>query len=505
MKKYILLVLTFMMFACTLGQRDAKQTTSIPTSASQSTGSGEAKSVSTSAPLALPLGLRRPRGIYAVVRVEQYIKQFQNSNTSKLYSQFDTLYQSLLSNPAIAGLTLQVQWDTLNSNPPTAANAYDWSSVDDAFAQASAWNTQNPTSTGKTIQLIVTAGFSTPQWVLNQIPSCDGLFQSPAHNPPSDCGKASFMGFSEGGGGALPLPWNPLYKSAWQTFLTALAARYESNPAFVSIAVAGPTAASAEMILPNDNNSTNPQTQFGLAISPTNMWLKLLAFHYPSKAMYQNTDQAFIDEWDAAIDMYGQIFSNVTLVATTGSGLPNLNKTGFTIPSAFSSDCNKPDMDCAAETTILSHFVDPSVGGNNSKATQTSGMEASRANGLNLGVGSVKFLSQRTAELKPSSAQILGGAQFNTSFSIDTAVEGCTTKGGCTNGISPEQAEYNVLQVFFDGTPAAAAFGGTQGMRPSIICKRTHQIFNTRRHMSMLPCQLYNPMEPVSQLLRRIY
>ena len=182
--------------------------------------------------------------------------------------------------------------------------------------------------------------------------------------------------------------------------------------------------------------------------------------------MYQNTDQAFIDEWDAAIDMYGQIFSNVTLVATTGSGLPNLNKTGFTIPSAFSSDCNKPDMDCAAETTILSHFVDPSVGGNNSKATQTSGMEASRANGLNLGVGSVKFLSQRTAELKPSSAQILGGAQFNTSFSIDTAVEGCTTKGGCTNGISPEQAEYNVLQVFFDGTPAAAAFGGTQGMAP---------------------------------------
>ena len=216
--------------------------------------------------------------------------------------------------------------------------------------------------------------------------------------------------------------------------------------------------------MPNDNNSTNPQTQFGVAISPTDMWLKLLAFHYPSKAMYQNSDQAFIDEWDAAIDMYGQIFSNVTLVATTGSGLPNLNKTGFTIPSGFSTDCNKPDMDCAAETTILSHFMDPSVGGTNAKATQTSGMEASRGNGLNLGVGSVKFLSQRTAELKPPSAQILGGAQFNTSFSMDAAMEGCTTKGGCTNGISPEQAEYNVLQVFFDGTPAA--LGGTPGMAP---------------------------------------
>ncbi len=31
-------------------------------------------------------------------------------------------------------------------------------------------------------------------------------------------------------GTVLPLPWNPVYKSAWQTFLTALAARYGSNP-----------------------------------------------------------------------------------------------------------------------------------------------------------------------------------------------------------------------------------------------------------------------------------
>ena len=51
-----------------------------------------------------------------------------------------------------------------------------------------------------------------------------------------------------------PLPWNPSYKSAWRTFLTAFAARYASNPAFVSIAVAGPTAASAEIILPQSTS-----------------------------------------------------------------------------------------------------------------------------------------------------------------------------------------------------------------------------------------------------------
>ena len=157
------------------------------------------------------------------------------------------------------------------------------------------------------------------------------------------------------------MPWNPLYKSAWRNFLIALAARYESNPAFVSISVAGPTASSEEMILP-DNANTLPQEQFG-GLLPNAMWLKLLAFHYPGRPAYQRSDQAFIDEWEAAIDMYGEIFSGVTLVATTGAGLSNLAARGFTVPSDFTAACPHPNMDCAAETTILSYFGKPTVGG----------------------------------------------------------------------------------------------------------------------------------------------
>ncbi len=460
---------------------------------------------------------RRPRGIYAVVNVEQNVKQQQaNSITpAQLNAYFDTLYQGLLDDSAISGLTLQVHWDTLNPNAPPAANAYDWDYVDDAFAQAAAWNLQNPAAP-KTVQLIVTAGFQTPQWVLVQIPSCDGLFQSPSQTPSSTCGTATFQGYSEAGDGTeLPLPWNPFYKSSWQTFLTALAARYGSNPAFVSIAVAGPTAASAEMILPNDGNSNNPQTQFGADIAPNAMWRQLLAFHYAGMPAYQNSDQAFIDEWDAAIDTYGEIFSGVTLVATTGNGLPNFSSK-FTVPNAFSADCGTQNMDCAAETTILSYFVEPTVGGANAKATQTSGMEASRANGLNLTVASAKRLSQSTQCMTPS-AQILAGAQFNTNFAKFTLQEGCTstfppnagdTPPGCvipstcnvqgcipvecipqaclapgvtqaalasyktfinvpsSDLIPPEQAEYNVLNYYFDGTEVASFFGGTQGAEP---------------------------------------
>jgi uncharacterized protein (TIGR03437 family) len=454
-----------------------------------------------------------------VVNIEDNINQQRKANPSITSAAFNTyfnnLYQDLLGNPAISGLTLQVHWDTLNPNPPAAANAYDWSYVDDAFNQASAWNVQNPAQTPKTIQFIVSAGFQSPQWMLSQLPSCDGLFQFPTPVPLTTCSKVTFEAFVEGGDSTeLPLPWDPTYKSSWRTFLTALAARYGSNPAFVSIAVAGPTAASAEMLLPNGTPLS--QSQFG-GLSPNQVWLQLLAFHYPGMAAYQRTDQAFIDEWNAAIDMYGQVFSGITLVATTGDGLPNFAGGAFTIPSAFANDCTSaPDMDCAAETTILSHFVDPTVGGANGKATQESGMEASRV-GINLDVASVKLLSQRTAQLTSPSAQILGGSQFNTSFANFALQEGCTSTfppnakdapAACSippscsvqacipvacipqaclapgvtpadlasfkqlnqvpanDLIPPEQAEYNVLNVYFNGTAAASSFGGTQGIAP---------------------------------------
>jgi hypothetical protein len=84
---------------------------------------------------------RRPRGIYALVNIAENINQQRKANPSAdLNAYFNHLFQDLLGNPAISGLTLQVHWDTLNPNPPAAANPYDWSFVDDAFNQASAWN-----------------------------------------------------------------------------------------------------------------------------------------------------------------------------------------------------------------------------------------------------------------------------------------------------------------------------------------------------------------------------
>jgi hypothetical protein len=49
------------------------------------------------------------------------------------------------------------------------------------------------------------------------------------------------------------------------------------------------------------------------------MWFKMLKWFF-SDTEHQTTGQAFIDEWENAIDMYGKIFSGLTLVAT-GAGL----------------------------------------------------------------------------------------------------------------------------------------------------------------------------------------
>ena len=150
------------------------------------------------------------------------------------------------------------------------------------------------------------------------------------------------------------------------------------------------------------------------------MWLKLLAFHYPGMAAYQKSDQAFIDEWESG-DRHVRADLQRRDPGRHDRRRPSQlrHAKGFTIPAGFSGDCPNPNMDCAAETTILSYFVEPTVGGANAKAVQTSGMEASRASlgASDLGVAGVKLLSQSTAQFTAPSAQILGGAQFNPSFS----------------------------------------------------------------------------------------
>jgi len=375
--------------------------------------------------------IRRPRGIYAVVAEVRGSKG----------ADFD----ALLGNPAISGVAFRTFWSELQP----AKDRYDLSSVDSAFAAAAA--------KGKSVQLILVPGFGTPSWVLDELTSCDdgqppegggrhggrhGSGQGRGHRSEASsgttapCGKAMFQvseGRAHGQAQALPLPWNPVYKSYWKAFLTEIASRYGANSAFVSIAVAGPTAESVEIILPRQGDQLE-------------RWAQLLERSYRD-ASYHRSDKAFVEEWNAAVTMYGEIFHNVTLVVTRGSGLLN-----FTHGQGE-----------AAQAEIMSAFARHSVGANG-KATQTSGMKACRE--TNAGIGGVKQMS----EDRSYSPRVLGGAQFDTSFSKKPAAEGCSAScdasAAACRDITPQQALANVLSVYFDETPAGNLYGSGKGAAP---------------------------------------
>ena len=405
----------------------------------------------------------------------------------------------ILSNPGIAGIAEFVQWDQVSiTEGPTNSTmgTNNWNIVDDVFNEVALWNATHTNYPPKTVQLGFIPGFDTPQWVLNQLTNCDPMFLANGtvntNLVTNTCGCATFLS-GEGPdptytNKSLPLPWNPTYSNNFKTFIQTAARRYGSNPLLVTVEIAGPTSDSTEIILPNEKNN------------PTNYWKWNPLFSLTFPTNYQNSDRAFIEAWEAAIDMYGQAFTNTTLAITTGSGFPNFlytNSSGdvvpyptYTVPLGFlwppgSVNTNNQAhlMDVAAETTILAYFADPRHGGNNAKAYQEDGLSAWEqplccAKSMTFPAVAIsiptawKWLAQSSAggfSPLPGTtnvvSRVLGGLQFVASFSGDPLDEGCNQPdNGCSNNVpSPEQAFYNVMQVVFDGTLDGSAYNLANG------------------------------------------
>jgi hypothetical protein len=510
-----------------------------------------------------PTGILFPQGIYVVVLAGDLYSKAQTANPENPDLALTQYFSLLLGEPEVAGLLFSAAWSNLNPNDPTVyptastANCpatpstvttagYVWNILDDAFCAIKTWNKENLKAPPKTLQLVIQPGFNSPGWLFSSYLSpCDFLFETPLTLPsnPSDCGYTNIFLKPESKKKTqlpFPLPWNSIYKTKWLTFLQNLNEHITDSNAeafVVSIAVAGPTATSAEMILPNRSNNPDTLTvpaagipsgySAAVGVTANSAWNCLLANYYgampASGASYLNSDRAFIEEWAAAIDTFGTVFSGMTLVVTTGNGLPDFsNETGGPVPGcglgvlapvpstiaapqAFLPDCavqpphNPPfPMDCAAEAAILAYFAEPPVGGPNAKATEEDALAAGDdvdSSLLTLSNASVKWLSATTRDglqavtgnpLSPGSmpvlSRMLGGLQFGepVSTSSDTAFEGCPYRackdgpagycapapgstGGCTplssTGASVEQALLNVLQVYFAGTFWAGNFG----------------------------------------------
>jgi hypothetical protein len=428
-----------------------------------------------------------PRGFPAVRQpVGIYVRDTDDCTPSTYQCMHDKA-ASLLANPAIAGINPELDWVDLNPEPGN----YDWTELRAIFDATDEWNAANSGMPRKTVQLDVNPGFNSPPWVFGFMTSCDPMFGSgtpgtstymkyPKPKPwlvARDCGYATYPEVEDKTiptpYATLPLPWNPVYKFAWAIFVHALAQEYGSNPDLVSIAIAGPTASSAEMILPNEKKDA----------ADFYKWNYLFALTLP--ASYQNSDRIFIEEWQHAIDLYSYEFSGLTLAITTGNGLPNFPGTNYQIPPGFEPVCQDSStsstepygtlMDCAAETSVVAYLADPLHGGWNLKSIQENGMAAGGIThqplgGGNLGSYGIRWLAAISANgitRLPGSntwvSRVLGGSQSGGTLNPttdDLQSQGCNKPGMLVcHHLSEPQAYYNFMASYFDGTPVAGYYG----------------------------------------------
>ncbi len=424
--------------------------------------------------------IRTPLGVFVHFSIEDALNRY-NGPTPATEADYRAYliqtYQPLLADPAISGITVGMHWDHIQLDDPACIltnscadgpGGYDWNYLDDVFANANAVH--------KTVQLLINAGVESPTWLMNKLPSCDGLFTGNG-TAPFNCGKVTFQNFPEQAHAdapdpPLPLPWNPVYIAYWDDFLLHLSARYSANSAFTYIAIAGPNCASDELILPT---SADGSTQIS-GVQSDAAWQTLIHHSFPFLPGYQNTDQVFIDAWKQAIDAYELIFHGITLVinADDGDAFPELSPVPGGHPGNFLDgvDCSTAafPVSCEAKTEILSYFAQAK--GNNEKSTQVGGMTAgSNINTGNIGIPGIKVLTSYEPPLHPP---FLGGAEFDfqVSYANQLQQQGCPnysksnpTPKDCEY-LTPEQGAFNTLTVFFDGTPGAADFNGIPGPAP---------------------------------------
>ncbi len=458
---------------------------------------------------------RGPIGVYAYFSVEEYAGRPVDQSQTNIDAYFAGMYASLLDNPAISGLDMRVHWATLNPNDPATSTApYVWDPLDLAFAAVGSWNAAHTGLPPKTIQLNIIPGFESPAWIFDHMVSCDPPDSSPtadggapfvpappASPPPGQPCDYSYFLDIEGKAAPyvsrrLPMPWSQTYVDDWRGFLVALAARYGNDSAFVSIAIGGPTAASTEMIMPNDADidpSTVAPPYATQWQSDLTHWNYLFAAEYETNPAYQNSDQAFIDAWSSAIDMYGEIFHDITLIITMGLGLPEFSPASSlaaTVPAALQPACPDPYMECAAQASIVEHFLESSVAAGDAKAVEEEGFSAVEPYyRIDFDAAIVKWLTQAD-----SAGPLLGGLEDTTTYSVREMAMGCLqfpsscpdaeaptercgkscSAASCNvpvncaeaeSGAAPsaEQTLYNMLQAYFDGTPAGPSFGMTAG------------------------------------------
>jgi hypothetical protein len=231
----------------------------------------------------------------------------------------------ILRDKYVKGIFLSLDWNKLEAKE----GVFTWNVIDRVLQQAS--------KNGKVVTLGVRAGYTTPAWVYADGAQTFQFVWDQPSTSPAPCTVES-----------IPVPWDPVFLSKWQSFVSAMGARYRSNPALVSVLLYGLNYQSVETSLPSS---------IGEKIK--NRHKACTGYNYPSlwqKAGYTRTR---IEQTLATMEGYfEQAFPHTQLMAPLNpNGFPPIDDSGKLIPNQTGDMQINQDLLSAGAVTLGRQFA----------------------------------------------------------------------------------------------------------------------------------------------------
>ena len=219
-----------------------------------------------------PVAIARPSGLYAMDPC------FKNGTCPALPAFVDGVY-------------VRVNWDQIQPLSPTE---YNWSRVDRALLSARAAN--------KRLQIGVWPGIASPRWLYDNLGAPHFPMRWNLHWGPPNCSVVR-----------TPLPWDPVFLTAWGHFVSKLGERYDHESDVVAVQVAGIDAQTMEQLLPTKTAEGCPG-----ASDPAVTW-----------AAKGYTPRRIESAWERIIGFYQKAFTRTSLILMTGPwGFPGVDNQG---------------------------------------------------------------------------------------------------------------------------------------------------------------------------------
>lgn len=213
---------------------------------------------------------------------------------------------SVKVNPYIDGVVLQVGWNTIE---PREGN-FNWSSIDSIITQAA--------TAGLHVSIVLMPGYQTPSWVYSDGAKQFQFVWDIATWGPKVCTVQT-----------IPVPWDAVYLSKWNTMVSALGARYSNNTTVASVKVTGINGKTGELFLPT---ATAQSISSGKISCKSNNDITNWQGAGYTRLKVESA-------WNSIMQMFAQAFPETKLEAMLlPAGFPSIDDNGIIFAAPYSQD-----------------------------------------------------------------------------------------------------------------------------------------------------------------------